>query len=53
MRSEGVGCIILKPLAQAIADNDSIYALIRGTAINHDGRRKGLNGSLPDRHKKA
>jgi acyl transferase domain-containing protein len=42
VRSEGVGCIILKPLAQAIADNDSIYALIRGTAINHDGRSKGL-----------
>ena len=42
VRSEGVGCIILKPLAQAIADKDSIYALIRGTAINHDGRSKGL-----------
>lgn len=42
VRSEGAGCIILKPLAQALADNDPIYALIRGSAINHDGRSKGL-----------
>lgn len=42
VRSEGAGCIILKPLAQALADNHPIYALIRGSAINHDGRSKGL-----------
>jgi phthiocerol/phenolphthiocerol synthesis type-I polyketide synthase B len=42
VRSEGAGCIILKPLAQALADHDPIYAVIRGSAINHDGRSKGL-----------
>jgi acyl transferase domain-containing protein len=42
VRSEGAGCIILKPLTQALADNDPIYAVIRGSAINHDGRSKGL-----------
>ncbi|MDJ0843672.1 type I polyketide synthase [Crocosphaera sp.] len=42
VRSEGAGCILLKPLSQAIADKDSIYAVIRGSAINHDGRSKGL-----------
>ncbi len=42
VRSEGVGCVILKPLAQALADRDPIYAVIRGSAVNHDGRSKGL-----------
>ncbi|MGK7949304.1 MAG: type I polyketide synthase [Xenococcaceae cyanobacterium] len=42
VRSEGSGCVILKPLDRALADGDPIYALIRGSAINHDGRSKGL-----------
>lgn len=42
VRSEGAGCILLKPLSKAIADHDPIYAMIRGSAINHDGRSKGL-----------
>lgn len=35
---EGVGAILLKPLDDAIVDNDNIYAVIKGTAINHGGR---------------
>jgi len=42
VRGEGVGIVVLKPLSQALADNEPIYALIRGSAINHDGRSKGL-----------
>ena len=42
VRSEGAGCVVLKPLSQAIADGDPIYATIRGSAINHDGQSKGL-----------
>lgn len=42
VRSEGAGCVVLKPLSKALADRDLIYATIRGTAINHDGRSKGL-----------
>ena len=42
VRSEGAGCVVLKPLSQAQADGDPIYATIRGSAINHDGRSKGL-----------
>jgi myxalamid-type polyketide synthase MxaE and MxaD len=42
VRSEGAGCVVLKPLAKAIADNDPIYATVRGSAVNHDGRSKGL-----------
>ncbi|KAA3662074.1 MAG: polyketide synthase, partial [Chloroflexi bacterium] len=42
VRSEGVGLIVLKPLSQAVADGDPIYALIRGSAVNNDGRSSEL-----------
>jgi acyl transferase domain-containing protein/acyl carrier protein len=35
---EGVGAVLLKPLAQAVADGDHIYGVIKGTAINHGGK---------------
>ncbi|NCC49802.1 MAG: SDR family NAD(P)-dependent oxidoreductase [Spartobacteria bacterium] len=41
-RGEGAGVLVLKPLSQAIADNDRVYALIRGTAINQDGHTDGI-----------
>ncbi|UCH93464.1 MAG: amino acid adenylation domain-containing protein [Candidatus Aminicenantes bacterium] len=37
---DGVGAVVLKPLADAAADGDHIYAMIKGTAINNDGFRK-------------
>ena len=39
---EGVGAIILKPLDQAIKDHDHIYAVIKGSGINHDGTSANL-----------
>jgi acyl transferase domain-containing protein/NADPH:quinone reductase-like Zn-dependent oxidoreductase/acyl carrier protein len=42
VRGEGAGMIVLKPLSLALADNDRIYAVIRGTAVNQDGRTPGL-----------
>lgn len=42
VRSEGVAVVVLKPLASAIADGDPIYALIRGSAVNNDGRSSGF-----------
>jgi acyl transferase domain-containing protein/thioesterase domain-containing protein/acyl carrier protein len=42
VRAEGVGAVILKPLSAARADGDKIYALIRGTAANQDGRTNGI-----------
>lgn len=36
----GVGIVVLKPLVAAIAGRDSIYAVIRGSAINNDGGEK-------------
>ncbi len=38
VRAEGVGIAVLKPLAQAMEDGDRVLAVIRGSAVNHDGR---------------
>ena len=45
VRGEGGGVVILKPLAQALADGDRVRAVILGTGVNSDGRTIGL--SLP------
>ncbi|MFF8868287.1 type I polyketide synthase [Streptomyces sp. NPDC015139] len=37
---DGVGAIVLKRLEDALTDGDRIRAVVRGTAINNDGRRK-------------
>lgn len=42
VRGEGAGVIVLKPLSRALADGDPIYALVRGSAINEDGRTSGM-----------
>ncbi len=36
----GVGVVLLKRLADAIADGDTIHAVIKGSAINNDGAQK-------------
>lgn len=36
----GVGLVVLKRLADALADGDHIHAVIKGTAVNNDGMRK-------------
>ena len=43
VRGEGAGILILKPLARALADGDRIYAVIRATAVNQDGRTAGIS----------
>jgi acyl transferase domain-containing protein/pimeloyl-ACP methyl ester carboxylesterase len=42
VRGEGAGVVALKRLADAQADGDPILAVIRGIAINQDGRSNGL-----------
>lgn len=42
VRSEGAGVVVLKPLSRALADGDRVYAVIRATAVNQDGRTNGL-----------
>ncbi|UCH92294.1 MAG: amino acid adenylation domain-containing protein [Candidatus Aminicenantes bacterium] len=37
---DGVGVVVLKPLEEAIADRDHIYAMIKGSAVNNDGMNK-------------
>ncbi len=42
VRGEGAGVVVLKLLSKAQADRDPIFATIRGTAVNQDGRSNGL-----------
>ncbi len=42
VRGEGSGVLVLKRLSDALAAGDRVLAVIRGTAINHDGRSNGL-----------
>ncbi len=37
---DGVGAVVLKRLEDALADGDRIRAVVRGSAVNNDGRRK-------------
>ena len=49
VRAEGAGVVILRPLADAIADGNPIYAVIRGTGTSSDGRDGG-HMMAPGRH---
>ncbi|MBD0255758.1 MAG: SDR family NAD(P)-dependent oxidoreductase, partial [Cytophagales bacterium] len=40
---EAAACLLLKPLAKALADHDVIHAVIKGSAVNQDAN---LSGSL-------
>jgi acyl transferase domain-containing protein/acyl carrier protein len=47
VRSEGCGVVALKPLSSAQRDGDRVYALVRGCAVNSDGRTNGLTAPNP------
>lgn len=42
VRGEGCGVVILKPLDAALRDGDNVLAVVKGSAINQDGRSNGL-----------
>jgi acyl transferase domain-containing protein/SAM-dependent methyltransferase len=42
VRSEGCAVVVLKRLQDAIEEGDRILAVVRGSAVNHDGRSAGL-----------
>jgi len=44
---EGVGAVLLKPLTRALRDGDTIQAIIRGSALNNDGRSQGITVPNP------
>ncbi|GAA4681609.1 type I polyketide synthase [Phytohabitans rumicis] len=46
-RGEGAGVVALKRLADAEADGDHVIAIVRGSAVNHDGRSSGLTVPSP------
>ncbi|QCT29649.1 SDR family NAD(P)-dependent oxidoreductase [Bacillus velezensis] len=45
---EGVGAVLLKPLKKAIEDQDQIYGVIKGSAVNHGGKTSGYSIPNPD-----
>jgi polyketide synthase PksN len=44
---EGVGTVLLKRLSSAVEHGDVIYALVRGTSINHGGKTHGYTVPNP------
>ncbi|MBL4837439.1 MAG: SDR family NAD(P)-dependent oxidoreductase, partial [Kordiimonadaceae bacterium] len=46
--SEGVGSVLLKPLAQAVADKDQIYGVIQASSLNHGGTTNGYTVPNPN-----
>lgn len=51
VRSEGAVVLLLKPLRDAIADDNRIHAILKGSAVNHGGQAAGL--TVPNPQKQA
>ncbi len=51
VRGEGAGAIYLRPLSEALADGDTVYATILGTGSNQDGSTSGI--TLPSSQSQA
>lgn len=59
-RGEGTGCVILKPLDQALKDGDKVWSVVVNTGVNQDGktvgkfasyqRNMGMELTVSDRH---
>ncbi|WP_069383585.1 type I polyketide synthase [Halomonas caseinilytica] len=48
VRSEGAGMFLLKDHDQALADGDTILAVVAGSTVNTDGHKQGLTVPNPD-----
>ncbi|HSS24972.1 MAG TPA: SDR family NAD(P)-dependent oxidoreductase, partial [Mycobacterium sp.] len=47
VRGEGCGVVVLKRLCEALRDGNRVWAVVRGSAINQDGRSNGLMAPNP------
>ncbi|KAK2028328.1 PKSN polyketide synthase for alternapyrone biosynthesis protein [Colletotrichum zoysiae] len=47
-RGEGIGCLVVKRLKDALRDGDTIRAVIRGTGTNADGKTPGITQPSPE-----
>lgn len=47
-RGEGGVVFVLKRLSDAVADGNTVLAVVRGSAVNHDGRSSGLTVPSPE-----
>ena len=47
VRGEGCGVVVLKRLSEALRDGNRVLAVMRGSAINQDGRSNGLMAPNP------
>lgn len=41
-RGEGVAAVVLRRLDDAVADGQPIYAVVKSSVVNHDGRSNGI-----------
>jgi len=48
VRGEGAAMVLLKKLDNAIQDNDEIYVVIKGSAVNHGGQASSLTAPNPE-----
>jgi 3-oxoacyl-(acyl-carrier-protein) synthase/NAD(P)H-dependent flavin oxidoreductase YrpB (nitropropane dioxygenase family) len=44
---EGIGCVVLKRLADAERDGDRIYAVVKGVGTSSDGKNRSLTAPYP------
>ncbi len=44
---KGLETVLLKPLSKAIQDGDHVYAVVKGSTINHGGTVSGITVPSP------